>query len=361
MTHLSVDNKFLPCLDRRQFCLNALAAGVACVFPALSTRAQASIDRRTTQESIRYYQGQALGSALSLVLPAIASPDAAIEHLAQVVTATNAAFSPYLSFSEVSKFNALNVLGEYRFSRYASPVIKAALQQANLTGGVFDPTVGPSVSRWGHGPITGARDTSFRDIEQLDNDQHLLLYKRRNGVTLDCCGIAKGFALQEMVEGLLTLGYENFFLELGGEVYAAGQHPAGRPWRAGIELPEHPAPKFIRNLTQRNIRLHGIVELDQQSIATSGINHNAFKFGNRIYHHIINPLTQEPSDSRLLSVSVLHRNAMQADCWSTTLLATDENKAREFIRRHELSALLLFQDRDAVRQEIYGSMKLIEL
>ena len=55
--------------------------------------------------------------------------------------------------------------------------------------------------------------------------------------TLDLCGIAKGYALDRITAELIALGHSDFFVELGGEVYAQGIHPEGRAWRAGIESP----------------------------------------------------------------------------------------------------------------------------
>ena len=61
--------------------------------------------------------------------------------------------------------------------------------------------------------------------------------KLHSEVTLDCCGLAKGYALGMIAGKLEQAGYTDYFLELGGEVLASGHHPSLRPWRAGVEIP----------------------------------------------------------------------------------------------------------------------------
>ena len=50
-------------------------------------------------------------------------------------------------------------------------------------------------------------------------------------LSLDLCGVAKGYALDEIVRALDGL---DFLVELGGEVAARGRHPSRRPWRVQV-------------------------------------------------------------------------------------------------------------------------------
>ena len=55
-------------------------------------------------------------------------------------------------------------------------------------------------------------------------------------MSLDLGGIAKGYAVDRLVEMLQDFGIERALVDLGGN-YALGQHPEGRPWMLGIRHP----------------------------------------------------------------------------------------------------------------------------
>jgi len=97
---------------------------------------------------------------------------------------------------------------------------------------------------------------------------------------------------------------------------------------------------------------------DHRAIATSGVSHNSYRLGDRRYHHIIDTSTGQPGSSAVLSVSVLHEDAMWADCWSTTLLATDHHRARELIAQNDLSAILIVAKNGHKIVETFGSASL---
>ena len=66
-------------------------------------------------------------------------------------------------------------------------------------------------------------------------------------------------------------------------------------------------------LAPLRVALHGL------SVATSGDYRRFFERGGRRYAHTIDPRTGWPIDNQVVSVSVLHREAMRADAWATAL------------------------------------------
>jgi thiamine biosynthesis lipoprotein len=102
-----------------------------------------------------------------------------------------------------------------------------------FTEGAFDPTIGPLVNRFGFGPIHGER-AHPADLSVSANG----LRKRVPGLTLDLCGIAKGYALDRIIEALPAVGVDSVMFELGGEIRTLGRHPDGRAWQIGIERPD---------------------------------------------------------------------------------------------------------------------------
>ena len=80
---------------------------------------------------------------------------------------------------------------------------------------------------------------------------------------------------------------------VGGKVFARGRYPAGRQWRAGIEIPETSQAELQR-----------VLALDDETLATSGDRVNNYLSGGRRYSHLINPRHSEPLDTAPASVPV---------------------------------------------------------
>jgi thiamine biosynthesis lipoprotein len=111
-----------------------------------------------------------------------------------------------------------------------------------------------------------------------------------------------------VARALAELGWTDFLVEVGGEVRARGRRPAGGPWRVGIERPD-PEGRAV----------HGVVELADLSMATSGDYRSFYEQGGKRLGHIVDPRTGRPVRHRLASVSVVHRDAVLADAWATGL------------------------------------------
>lgn len=134
--------------------------------------------------------------------------------------------------------------GRHDLPSEALHVARAALDLARASGGVFDPTVGPLVGRFGFGPIlTGEPGWA---LLEADGDS---IAKPEGGLTLDLCGIAKGRALDRMVSLLADRGAGDLLIDLGGELASLGQHPDGRPWTIGVEDPRPGAAGLAARLT----------------------------------------------------------------------------------------------------------------
>ncbi|MBX3531955.1 MAG: FAD:protein FMN transferase [Rhizobiaceae bacterium] len=245
-----------------------------------------------------------------------------------VIASVDASTSPFRSDSEVARFNRADTIGWQPLSPATCAVLDEALRVAQLTGGVFNPTVGPVVGRYGFGPIIEGEPGSPQDIVLGNGEAR----KRRASLSLDLCGIAKGHALDRMADACRELGLTDFLVELGGEVFATGRHPSGRHWQVGVESPT------VGGAFQR------IVALDGTSLATSGNRVNAYRWGGKGYTHIIDPSTGMPADSALGSVTVAAGTAMRADALATALYAMGPERGPAFARGAGVRALFILTD-----------------
>jgi len=184
----------------------------------------------------------------------------------------------------------------------------------------------PLGRRYGFGPlaISPGRPSGRHEDVSLAGD---VLRTTCPGLSLDLCGIAKGYALDEIVRALDGL---DFLVELGGEVAARGRHPSGRPWRMGIERPGTAV-------------LQRIVEADMRALATSGDGAQGYTVGRRRYAHVLDPHTRTPVDNGVTSVSVLAATGLIADGLATAAMVLGPEAAQPLLKARNASALFLIR------------------
>lgn len=265
-------------------------------------------------------QGQAFGTGWRLALPPQADGAALARQIKAAFAQIDRQMSPWRGDSEVSRLNTGGA-GGYAVSPATARVAGAALDLAQASDGAFDPSVGPLVGRWGFGPILSGQ--LGRAALAVEGDA---IVKTAPGATLDLCGIAKGHALDVAAAIVRDAGVGSALFDLGGELAAIGLHPDGRMWQVGVEAPTGGLAATL-------------ALADGWSVATSGTHAQGYRAGERLFSHIIDPATGAPLDSGLTSVTVLARDAAQADGWATALLAAGQGRGPALARRHGISAL----------------------
>jgi len=308
-------------VTRRSFVIGASATLAASVLQA-------------EPRAILQIRGPAFGAEWQVSLPDDADVRTIISAVSGIVSSVDLSASPFRADSEISGFNRLQTRDWIPLSPQTLDIIREAKRVAALTGGAFDPTLGGSVGRYGFGPITTPKAGSFSELSLSRRG----VRKAHPAQTLDLCGIAKGYALDRIANAIATLGHQDFFVELGGEVTARGRHPDGRPWRAGIERP-------IDGATEVQL----VVSIEHEALATSGDALNSYAFGNRRYSHIIDPSSQLPVVTSLASVSVFARRAIIADALATALYAMGAEKGVAFAEHMEIAALFIMRDAGRLR------------
>jgi thiamine biosynthesis lipoprotein len=268
--------------------------------------------------------GPALGTTWSVTLGAegrgradLARARAAVD---ESLAAVDRGMSTWAPDSELSRFNRHASTDPFPLSPDTLRVLGLAREVSERTGGAFDVTVRPLVAAWGFGagarlPGQGPDAAELEALRQRVGFRLLVLDpaagtagKRRPDLECDLSAIAKGFAVDQVARALAELGWTDFLVEVGGEVRARGRRPAGGPWRVGIERPD-PEGRAV----------HGVVELADLSMATSGDYRSFYEQGGKRLGHIVDPRTGRPVRHRLASVSVVHRDAVLADAWATGL------------------------------------------
>jgi thiamine biosynthesis lipoprotein len=212
-------------------------------------------------------------------------------------------------------------------------VLEKALYYAELSGGAFDPTIGPLVKLWGIG--TGSQRVpsgdeiavalalvGWRDLA-IDRDAGTA-FLRREGMALDLGAIAKGYAADEALRIAREGGARRAVLDFGGNIavlgWRDGKGAEPLPWRIGIQNPLGERGAYI-----------GILPVHDASVVTSGVYERFFEAGGTHYHHILSTANGYPVDNGLLSVSIVMDNSVDADGLSTAVFALGFERGKALI------------------------------
>lgn len=224
--------------------------------------------------------------------------------------------STYRSSSDLSRLNAAAGAGEpVPVARQTMRVLQMARLYWRLSGGAFDPTVGPMVRAWGFERTRGRRPSGreldslrrlvgFGDVE-LDSVRSTVRLPRV-GMRLDLGGIAKGFALDMARRALRHDAIVAGKLDLGGNLLLFGRPPGGGPWHVEIVDPLH------------RDRVAGGFTIDSGAVATSGDYEHYVVIQGRRYGHLIDPRTGAPS-AGVLSATAIGPLGEWSDGLSATL------------------------------------------
>lgn len=241
--------------------------------------------------------------------------------------------------SELSQLNAHT--GEWMpVSRLLWRVIARALQLAEDTAGLFDPTIGAAVLANGYRQSfdsmarrgSGSQPTAsmpllgqWRAVER-DGARHAV--RLPHGVRLDLGGIGKGFMAQQVVDFLSLWG--PCLVDAGGDI-VAGDAPAGQPgWPVGIARPAQAGaeqPVFD-------------VWLTNAALATSGSDYRWWLQDGQRRHHLIDPRTGLSAVSDVVSASILAADASSAEAWATAMLIAGSERGMAGARERQMPAVL---------------------
>jgi len=258
----------------------------------------------------------------------------------------NQQLSTYQNDSVVSRFNAYRETDWFPVTQDTLYIVKQAQTISTQSGGAFDITVGPLVELWGFGaaatvsqpPASSAIDeaakrTGFNNIEWRDTPP--ALKKNNAAIAIDLSAIAKGYAVDEVSQLLESKGINNYLVEVGGEIRAAGFKPGNELWRVAIERPA---------VGSRTVQM--VLPLSDQAIATSGDYRNFFEYEGKRYSHSINPQTGWPADTGVGSVSVVASTAILADAWATALLVVGVDEAIRLSEKYGLAVHIIERKTD---------------
>lgn len=304
------------------------------------------------------FRGSTMGTTYSVVVSQPGSDkdfSEINEGIDQVLQQVNASMSTYLPDSELSLINKNPTLNWIPVSQELFTVLEYAELVNSLSSGAYDVTVGPLVNLWGFGPGSQFDDLvpsnqSISDAAASVGQAALTLrakprslIKSKPALYIDLSSIAKGFGVDEVAEYLESSGFDDYLVEIGGELRSKGQSPRADAWRVAVEKPL---------VGQAGVQK--VLRLENVSLATSGDYKNYFEKDGVRFSHTIDARTGRPVTHRLASVTVAAQSALEADAWATALMVLGEDEGLNLAQRLELAAYFIVKTEEGfVTQETH--------
>lgn len=251
-------------------------------------------------------------------------------------------YSIYHRFDGIENLCTINELkdGAHRTVKVDKRIIDMLLyakEMYDLTNGVMNVSMGSVLSLW-HDYRTIGKDNpenaSLPPMDLLEKaSEHtdiskMVIDEKNSTVTLtdplmklDVGAIAKGYATQQVSDFFKEKGVTGYVLNVGGNVCTLGEKLEGTKWTVGIENPE-------------DNDYFAYLQLDGQSVVTSGSYQRYYYVDGIAYHHIIDPETLMPADN-FLSVSIVCENSGLGDALSTALFCMPQNEGLALIESIE--------------------------
>lgn len=245
-------------------------------------------------------------------------------------------FSRTRTGSDVSRINEAQGAWVEVDERTAE-LIEAALAYCAASHGAFDITIGTASRLWDlkRGVIP---DKHMLDEAMQHVNWHGVRVEREGSrarmrlddpaAMIDLGGIAKGWIADALDEMLTRNGIPGYVIDLGGNILVRGEKPDGSPWMVGL-----PDPACGPGARER-MKPVGTIRIASGSVVTSGVYERARVCDGVLYHHVLDPKTGMPIAVEHPAVSVVCERSIDAEGFSTTLLALGIEKSRELAAEH---------------------------
>lgn len=271
----------------------------------------------------------------------VVTDPAALRSVVEIVRAglddVDRACSRFRSDSELVGLTA----GTSRLSPLLADLVGTALDAAEASGGLVDPTVGGAMQALGYDrsiELLPADGAPVRLVQEVPGWRRVHLYGDKlelpRGVVLDLGATAKARAADLLARRAAEIVGVGVLVELGGDIATAGTTPAGG-WQVLVRDTEEDAPCQV-TLTSGS------------AVATSSTVRRTWRRGGVRIHHVVDPRTAAPAAPVWRSATVAASTCVEANTASTAAVVLGRSAAR-WLSERGLSARLVDQQRRVVR------------
>lgn len=235
----------------------------------------------------------------------------------------------------------------YAVSALLATSIEVALEAAEATDGIVDPTLGATMRALGYdrtfssvppdGPALAfamPRRTPWREV-WVDRTTGTVMLPP--GTQLDLGATAKALCADRAAAAAAADTGAGVLVSLGGDMAMAGSAPeAGWPVRVTDD-----------HATDPLVAAGPVISLWDGGLATSGTTNRRWRRGEDVLHHVVDPRTGRPTAERWRTVTVAADSCVAANVASTAALVLGD-AAPAWLEARDLPARLVGADGDLV-------------
>lgn len=262
-----------------------------------------------------------------------------MEEVKDILLSFHKRMSIYESTSEISSLNHMAGSSSLSISPEIYDLIRRSIAYTKLTNGAFDITALPLKKIWQtaekiptEAQIHHAKKlVNYRNIVFSDN-KIMLKY---SGMGVDLGGIAKGFAVDKVVEFLKSRGTTSGVINFGGSVFVLGEERS-----VGIQTPFGKKGTYI-----------GTIRVKNKAVVTSGAYENYRVINGTAYQHILDPHTGYPVNNELLAVTLIGAKAEELDALATGVCVMGIQKGYDLLKKRQIDAIFIKKDESVLLTE----------
>ena len=290
----------------------------------------------------------AMGCEILAVLDS-KSTSQALQHVPEWFEEWEQVLSRFRLDSELTRLNQIHER-PVQVSQILWDVLQCARQAEQMTNGLVTPTLLNAIVEAGY-------DRPFDELPHLDPPMRPSVQTERSsrmaisvnhatrsitlpsGVGLDFGGVAKGWAAHQAMKRLQAEGLEApvaggaALVDAAGDIAISGPRADGGPWKIGVASP-----------FQKGEELE-VLSVNQGGIATSGKDRRRWTRDGVPQHHIIDPFTNQPAETNVLTVTVIAPDVTQAEAAAKASFILGSRIGMEWIEaRPEFAALFILDN-----------------
>lgn len=280
------------------------------------------------------YRFEVWSTGASVVVTDTAALGSAVEIVREGLDDVERACSRFRPDSELSGLRP----GTHELSPLLADLVGTALDAAEASGGLVDPTVGGAMQGLGYDrsiELLPADGGPVRWVQHVPGWRRVHLYGDRlelpRGVVLDLGATAKARAADLLARRAARTVRVGVLVELGGDIATAGPAPDGG-WQVAVrDTDEDPECQ--------------VTLAAGSAVATSSTVRRTWRRGGERLHHVVDPRTAAPAEPVWRSVTVAAPTCVEANTASTAAVVLGRDAARWLAERGFTARLVDRQQR----------------
>ena len=243
--------------------------------------------------------------------------------------------SIFSRFDEKSELSILNKNGELCASDIFWEVFEVAEKLHKETNGIFNPLT--QIEQFGYATDFSERDHFVKkEVINYDDDfSKIFINKEKKYIRLgtnqklDFGGFLKGYLAQKISRNIKD--FHGTIINIGGDIYSQGLDENNEKFTFSIFNP----------ITNQDILS---IPLQNKTISTSGTYKRNWKIGDETFSHIVNPLTKETANQKLISASIITDDGGLSEAFATTSIILGLEESIKLLKGKDVHYIFITSD-----------------